>query len=107
MEAAAENNKEFIVLDRPNPIGGLKIEGNVVEDGYISFVSQFKIPYLYGLTCERRVEVIKTKKVSNNFNILLLYVIFSVCFKYPVNRNGFILFFGEYPLLSCHSWDLS
>ena len=51
MEAAAENNKEFIVLDRPNPIGGLKIEGNVVEDGYISFVSQFKIPYLYGLTC--------------------------------------------------------
>ena len=32
MEAAAENNKEFIVLDRPNPIGGLKIEGNVVEE---------------------------------------------------------------------------
>lgn len=51
MEAAAENGKEFIVLDRPNPIGGLKIEGNLVEDGYISFVSQFKIPYLYGLTC--------------------------------------------------------
>lgn len=49
MEAAAENGKEFIVLDRPNPIGGLKIEGNLVEDGYISFVSQFKIPYLYGL----------------------------------------------------------
>lgn len=51
MEAAAENGKEFIVLDRPNPIGGLKIEGNVVEDECISFVSQFKIPYLYGLTC--------------------------------------------------------
>lgn len=51
MEAAAENNIEFVVLDRPNPVGGLKIEGNLVEDGYISFVSQFKIPYLYGLTC--------------------------------------------------------
>lgn len=51
MEAAAENGKEFVVLDRPNPLGGLKIEGNLVEDGYISFVSQFKIPYLYGLTC--------------------------------------------------------
>ncbi|WP_455592510.1 exo-beta-N-acetylmuramidase NamZ family protein [Bacteroides sp.] len=51
MEAAAENGKEFIVLDRPNPLGGLKIEGNLAEDGYISFVSQFKIPYLYGLTC--------------------------------------------------------
>ena len=48
---AAENGKEFIVLDRPNPVGGLKIEGNLTEDDCISFVSQFKIPYLYGLTC--------------------------------------------------------
>ena len=51
MEAAAENGKEFIVLDRPNPVGGEKIEGNLTEERYISFVSQFKIPYLYGLTC--------------------------------------------------------
>ncbi len=51
MRAAAENNTEFVVLDRPNPLGGLKIEGNAVEDGYFSFVSQFKIPYVYGLTC--------------------------------------------------------
>jgi len=51
MEAAAENNIELVILDRPNPLGGLKVEGNLVEDGFISFVSQFKIPYLYGLTC--------------------------------------------------------
>ncbi|WP_080903314.1 exo-beta-N-acetylmuramidase NamZ domain-containing protein [Parabacteroides sp. Marseille-P3160] len=51
MEAAAENHIEFMVLDRPNPLGGLKIEGGLVEDGFISFVSQFKIPYVYGLTC--------------------------------------------------------
>jgi len=51
MEAAAEHNIEFVVLDRPNPLGGLKIEGNLAEAGFISFVSQFKIPYLYGLTC--------------------------------------------------------
>ena len=51
MEAAAENNIEFVVLDRPNPLGGLKVEGNLTEDKFISFVSQFKIPYLYGLTC--------------------------------------------------------
>lgn len=51
MEAAAENDKEFVVLDRPNPLGGLKVEGNLVEDDCISFVSQFKIPYVYGLTC--------------------------------------------------------
>lgn len=51
MEAAAENGKELVVLDRPNPLGGLKVEGNLVEDDCISFVSQFKIPYVYGLTC--------------------------------------------------------
>ncbi len=51
MQAAAEQGIEFVVLDRPNPLGGLKVEGNLVEDPFISFVSQFKIPYLYGLTC--------------------------------------------------------
>ncbi len=51
MEAAAEYGKEFIILDRPNPLGGLRVEGNIVEDGYSSFVSPFKIPYVYGLTC--------------------------------------------------------
>ena len=51
MQAAAENNVEFVVLDRPNPLGGLKVEGGLVDDKFISFVSQFKIPYVYGLTC--------------------------------------------------------
>lgn len=50
MEAAAEFKVKFVVLDRPNPMGGLKIEGNLAEDGYISFVSQFKIPYAHGMT---------------------------------------------------------
>lgn len=50
MQGAAEQGIEFVVLDRPNPLGGLKVEGGLVEDGFTSFVSQFKIPYLYGLT---------------------------------------------------------
>lgn len=50
MEAAAENGKEFMVLDRPNPLGGNKVEGCVVEKGCFSFVSQYPIPYIYGLT---------------------------------------------------------
>ena len=50
MEAAAENGKEFMVLDRPNPLGGNKVEGCVVEPGCFSFVSQYSIPYIYGLT---------------------------------------------------------
>lgn len=50
MEACAELGKEFMVLDRPNPVGGNKVEGNLAEEDCISFVSQFPIPYLYGLT---------------------------------------------------------
>jgi uncharacterized protein YbbC (DUF1343 family) len=50
MEAAAENNIEFVVLDRPNPLGGQKIEGCLTEPAYTSFVSQFPIPYIHGLT---------------------------------------------------------
>lgn len=50
MEAAAECGKEFMVLDRPNPIGGNKVEGNIAEPGFTSFVSQYAIPYIYGLT---------------------------------------------------------
>ena len=50
MEACAEKGIEVIVLDRPNPLGGNKIEGCYVEPGFHSFVSQYKIPYVYGLT---------------------------------------------------------
>lgn len=50
MQTCAELGKEFVVLDRPNPAGANKIEGCIVEDICFSFVSQFPIPYLYGLT---------------------------------------------------------
>ncbi|PXV63007.1 uncharacterized protein YbbC (DUF1343 family) [Dysgonomonas alginatilytica] len=65
MEAAAENNIEFIVLDRPNPLGGIKVEGGLVEDGYISFVSQFKIPYLYGLTCGELARMLNKENMTD------------------------------------------
>ena len=51
MEAAAEAGIEFMVLDRPNPLGGRKVEGCLTEPDCVSFVSQFPIPYVYGLTC--------------------------------------------------------
>ena len=50
MEACAEMGIEVMVLDRPNPLGGNKIEGNYVEQPFNSFVSQYRIPYVYGLT---------------------------------------------------------
>lgn len=50
MEACAAKGIEVMVLDRPNPLGGNKIEGCYVEQPFNSFVSQYKIPYIYGLT---------------------------------------------------------
>ena len=50
MEACAPLGIEVMVLDRPNPLGGNKIEGCYVEQPFNSFVSQYKIPYVYGLT---------------------------------------------------------
>ncbi len=50
MEAAAENNISFVVLDRPNPLGGIRMEGPVTLPKFTSFVSQFPIPYIHGFT---------------------------------------------------------
>lgn len=66
MEAAAENGIEFIVLDRPNPLGGLHVEGNVVEDDCVSFVSQFRIPYIYGLTCGELAKMFNGERMLAN-----------------------------------------
>lgn len=51
MKVAAMEGIEMIILDRPNPLGGLKVEGPGVEDDMVSFVGQYNIPYVYGLTC--------------------------------------------------------
>lgn len=58
MEAAAENNIEFVVLDRPNPLTGEKFEGSIVRNEFISFIGQFPIPYIYGLTCGELAKMI-------------------------------------------------
>ena len=50
MEACAAKGIEVMVLDRPNPLGGNKIDGCYVEQPFNSFVSQYRIPYVYGLT---------------------------------------------------------
>jgi uncharacterized protein YbbC (DUF1343 family) len=50
MEAAAENSVGFVVLDRPNPLGGIRMEGALTRPEFISFVSQFPIPYVHGMT---------------------------------------------------------
>jgi len=50
MEAAAAHGKQVLVLDRPNPIGGLAVEGNLLRDKWRSFVGLYPIPMRHGLT---------------------------------------------------------
>lgn len=50
MEAAAECGKRFVVLDRPNPINGIQVEGNILERQYASFVGLYPIPVRHGMT---------------------------------------------------------
>ncbi len=50
MRAAKKYGKKVIVCDRPNPIGGVAVEGNVTETEFTSFVGQFEIPTRHGMT---------------------------------------------------------
>jgi len=50
MRAARQLGKKVIVCDRPNPIGGLGVAGNVLEPEYASFVGQFPMPTRHGMT---------------------------------------------------------
>ena len=50
LRAAAQAGVPVIVCDRPNPIGGLEIEGMTLEPGYESFVGQFRMPMRHGMT---------------------------------------------------------
>ncbi len=51
MAAAAEHEIGFVILDRPNPLTGNRVEGNVLDTKFKSFVGMFPIPYVYGMTC--------------------------------------------------------
>lgn len=50
MQSCQAYGKDFVVFDRPNPIGGEEVEGNLVKEGFTSFVGLYPIPYRHGLT---------------------------------------------------------
>ena len=50
LEAAAEYGKRVVVLDRPNPVGGIAVEGNILEPEWASFVGLYPLPMRHGLT---------------------------------------------------------
>ena len=75
MEAAAQAGIEFIVLDRPNPLGGNRVEGQLTDADCISFVSQYPIPYLYGLTPGELALYLKGENLIEGASSLKLTVI--------------------------------
>ena len=50
MQAAREAGKRVVVLDRPNPINGVQIDGNLLEPGHESFVGMYPLPTRHGMT---------------------------------------------------------
>ncbi len=50
LEEAGRTGKTILVLDRPNPIGGVQVEGNCLDPAYTSFVGRYPIPMRHGLT---------------------------------------------------------
>jgi uncharacterized protein YbbC (DUF1343 family) len=62
MDEAAKDNVQVIVLDRPNPLGGVRIEGPRLDSSFKpSFVGLYNIPYVYGLTPGELAEWINAK----------------------------------------------
>lgn len=75
MEAAAEHGKQFIVLDRPDPINGATVEGPVIEKQYFSFVGQYPIPVRYAMTPGEMARMIKGERWMKGMDGLDLKVI--------------------------------
>ncbi len=61
MQAAEEAGIPFVVLDRPNPIGGTVIEGNLLEPAFATFVGMYPIPVRHGMTAGELAELFNTE----------------------------------------------
>lgn len=71
MESAKENNIEFVVLDRPNPLGGINIEGPVLDPAFSSFIGLYPIPNIYGMTIGELAQFINTEfKISARLTVI-------------------------------------
>ncbi|MGE5347856.1 MAG: exo-beta-N-acetylmuramidase NamZ domain-containing protein [Actinomycetota bacterium] len=75
MEAAAENGIPLVVLDRPNPLGGIRMEGAVTRPGFFSFVSQFAIPYIHGMTVGELATFLNGEKMLANGVVCGLHIV--------------------------------
>lgn len=75
MQAAAEAGLPFVVLDRPNPLGGTLVEGFILEPRYTSFVGQYAIPVTHGLTVGELARLIQGERLLPGLEALDLTVV--------------------------------
>ena len=75
MQAAAEAGLPFVVLDRPNPLGGTYVSGFVLEKPLASFVGRFEIPIAHGLTVAELARMIKGERLLPGLDRLALDVV--------------------------------
>jgi uncharacterized protein YbbC (DUF1343 family) len=66
MESAAENGIKFVVLDRPNPLTGERVEGTMLDPKFKSFIGEYPIPYIYGMTAGELAQMINGEQWLNN-----------------------------------------
>jgi uncharacterized protein YbbC (DUF1343 family) len=71
MEAARDAKISFIVLDRPNPMGGNRVEGNVLDPKFKSFIGLYPIPYIYGMTVGELAQLFN-KEFNINCNLTVV-----------------------------------
>ena len=62
MEACADAGVDFVVLDRPNPIGGVAVEGNVVHEGFTSFVGLHPLATRHGMTAGELAHLFRAER---------------------------------------------
>ncbi|NQV41751.1 MAG: DUF1343 domain-containing protein [Candidatus Marinimicrobia bacterium] len=74
LEAGSKFNIPVMILDRPNPIGR-RINGNVLDDGFESFVGRYKIPIRYGLSVGELARMIVGEKMLSGLDSLELHVV--------------------------------
>ena len=75
MQAAAEQGVSFMVLDRPNPLGGAYVSGYVLEEENTSFVGQYPIPIAHGMTVGELAFMVKGEAFMDGLENLELSVI--------------------------------
>ncbi len=71
-QSASENGVKFLVLDRPNPIGGTLVEGPVLKDELRSFVGAYSLPIRYALTPGELANLYARENGINNFEVVKL-----------------------------------